>query len=117
MWAAETLRHAVNPIPEESAELAKLLSSTAYDVSYWAATMIGRLGRRNGNLTEVVDALVACIEQSPSLATRERAVAAISQIGPAAAPASRVLRSTTQSDSPRLRRLATEAVRRIGVAA
>ncbi len=116
MWASEALESAVVAQPEEVADLVTLLRESGDgEVSYWSATLLGRLGRHSG---DAVTALEHCLRTSMYLPARERAAWALSQIGSAAAPAMPALRIAAVDGPPRLKRLAIEALEAIrGVAA
>ena len=107
MWAAEALESSVTPRAEEVASLVDLLT-TASDGEhvYWAATMLGRLGRAAAS---AVDALDRCLRDSLYLPGRERAAWALRQIGTPAASAVPTLQRVAISGPPRLQRLATQA--------
>jgi HEAT repeat protein len=117
MWAADAMETSVEPQPADVPELISLLEksiggSVAHgEVGYWAATMLGRLGSDGAAAPA---ALEHCLRNSPQLAARERAVWALSQIGPQAIVALPALQQAmTETKHPRLQRLATEASRRI----
>lgn len=112
MWAAEAMENAVSPTPPEAPELAQLLiDSSDGEICYWAATMLGRLG---GHATTAVNALEMCLLHGDYLAARERAVWALSQIGPAATVTLPSLaRISRENHHPRLQRLALLAIERL----
>ncbi len=116
MWAAEALEAAVMPSPAEAPELSELLLRTEDgEVAYWAATLLGRLGH---HAACGVMALEKCLSCSMFLPARERAAWALSQIGVAATPAMPALRQAANQGTPRLKRLAIQALEAIrGVAA
>jgi HEAT repeat protein len=98
--------------PDASAvpTLMKYLASEQSGGSYWAATLLGRLGPQASPATE---ALVAALLDHGSLATRERAAWAIGKIGAAAKSAIPALQQMLQSGMPRLSRLAETAIQSI----
>lgn len=111
MWSAEALEVAVRPDPSEVPGLIELLKRAVDgEICYWAATMLGRLGVDAG---VAVGALESCLRESMYLPARERAAWALSQIGPAASVAVPTLNQAVESAPPRLRRLASEAIRSI----
>jgi HEAT repeat protein len=115
-WAADSLETMGAPRSFDLPEIVELLSE-AYDgeVAYWAATMLGRLGPSAHPATDV---LARTIRFSKYLPVRERAAWALGQIGPRAAGATLILRETSENATPRLRRIATEALESIrGMAA
>jgi hypothetical protein len=114
MWASEALESAVQPDPSELLRLIHLLESTRdSEICYWAATMLGRLGREAAASARVLD---RCVRKSMYLPARERAVWALSQIGPAAEIAIPTLTEAAQTGPARLQRLATETLRRVNEA-
>lgn len=112
MWAAEAMENSVQASPADVGELISLMEqSPDGEVCYWSATMLGRLGIQ---AAASLPALENCMLHSEYLAARERAVWAISQIGPAATAAIPTLRKTSRElNHPRLQRMAAEAIRRL----
>lgn len=99
------------PDPELLDGLTPLLTDEEADVAYWAATLIGRLGP---DAAAAVPALIAALQNSPHQNVRQRAVWALSAIGPGAASATDTLRVAASGDDPRLARLAQGALTAIG---
>ncbi|KAA1262525.1 hypothetical protein LF1_50900 [Rubripirellula obstinata] len=115
MWAAEALERAIQPSADEISSLIKVLEENEEgEVRYWAATMLGRLG---GAAAQAGQALSDCLDKSLHLPARERSAWALCQIGEAAAVAKDSLSKAAEDAPPRLKRLATEALKRIGEAA
>jgi hypothetical protein len=107
-WACEALETVIVPMPNEVLSLITLLRETNDgEIEYWTATMLGRLGPVAANATAV---LASCLLDSRSLAARERAAWALSEIGPAARSAMNALRQIGSDDPPRLQRLAASAI-------
>lgn len=79
--------------------------------AYWAATLLGRLGKC---AHPAVPALAAALAHSNLVPVRERCAWALGRIGAAASPALPVLQAAAHSDYPRLARLAKEALAAIG---
>ncbi|TWT85713.1 hypothetical protein Pla123a_05200 [Posidoniimonas polymericola] len=75
--------------------------------AYWAATLIGRLGPAGAPAAAQLAETAAA--QRP-IAVRERAVWAISKIGPPASGCREALEPLTESPQPRLARLAKQAL-------
>lgn len=98
------------PPVEQLPELAKLASHESGDVAYWAATLIGRLQAAGAPATS---ALAQALEGSSIEAARERAAWALGEIGPGAKDALAGLQKAAASGSPRLARLAQQAIERI----
>jgi len=88
-------------------DLVVLTESEAGDVAYWAATLLGRLG---AVAAPAVDPLTRLAVSQRPLAARERAVWALGEIGPPAADAAPTLELLSESDQPRLARLAKTAL-------
>lgn len=115
MWAAEALETAIKPLPMDIEALIQALDpGDDVDICYWAATMLGRLGTE---ASVAAAALEKCLAESMYLPARERAAWALCQLGPSARSATETLRRTAQDAPPRLKRLATEALRILGEAA
>ena len=106
-WANAALEELGPPRKEDLQPLAHLLADCHETVSYWAATLLGRL---EAEAAPAVPDLIHVAQQSTSLAVRQRAVWALGRIGPAAAAAVPVLKEATTSHNPRLARLAAEAL-------
>ncbi|WP_040352962.1 HEAT repeat domain-containing protein [Blastopirellula marina] len=102
--ALETLE---TPSPEDAPALAQLMASSAADVRFWAATLLGRLGE---SAEEQASELLAAITSDPAIAVQQKAVWAIDQIGVRTASAKAALEQATKSTDPRLARLATKAL-------
>jgi hypothetical protein len=115
MWAAEALERAIEPSEDEIASLIHVLELAGDgEVCYWAATMLGRIGAAAASAGP---ALSDCLEQSLYLPARERSAWALCQMGDAAIVARDSLSKAAQNAPPRLKRLANEALKRIGEAA
>lgn len=84
-----------------------LLEHPGPDVSYWAATVIGRMGRAAG---EAATPLARLLQSDAAAASRQRAAWALERIGPAAASALPALQEAAQQGDPRLARLARGAI-------
>ncbi len=119
MWAAEALERTITPTANDVTPLIEQLktaleSAEDGEISYWAATMLGRLG---GDASGAAEALRGCLDDSMYLPARERAVWALCQIGDAAAIAKESLQRVAKDSPPRLKHLANEALRRLEKAA
>ncbi|MCC9604371.1 HEAT repeat domain-containing protein [Blastopirellula sp. JC732] len=102
--ALETLE---TPAIEDASALAQLMSSSAADVRFWAATLLGRLGP---SAERQAPALLAAITGDQAIPVQQKAVWAIDQIGVRTASAKAALEQAAQSTDPRLARLATKAL-------
>jgi HEAT repeat protein len=98
------------PAVEDVGSLAALLSDSAADAGYWAATLLGRL---KANAAPAVPLLSAAVTGSTAMPVRQRAVWALGRIGPPAGPALDALKQAAASDDPRLARLAQRAIEQI----
>ncbi len=97
------------PPPELLPELVGLLEDDRADTAYWAATLLGRLGR--AAVAAVSPLTTAAAEKSHNLAVRERCVWALGRIGPPASRAVPLLETlAAAADSPRISRLASESI-------
>ena len=111
--AATALERSVQPTSVETpALIAALADVSDGEISYWAATLLGRLGQQ---AMEATGALCVCLQESSFLAARERAAWALLKIGPAASEAISVLKSVSETAPPRLRKLCQNAIGEIGV--
>ena len=106
-----TLEDLGPPTRETVDALGELLQSASADVAYWAATMLGRLGRE---ASSAADALAAVLSDSPALHVRERAAWALGQIRAGSATVRAALAKATASTDKRLARLAQEALDALG---
>ena len=100
--------------PPDAGDVARLLpflASADQDVVYWAITLLGRLG---SDARAAVSPLVAMLGESVPLAARERAAWALGRIGREAGEARSALHSLAAGKSPRLARLAAEALKEMG---
>jgi HEAT repeat protein len=95
------------PAPADVQALTELLADANADVAYWAATLLGRLG---ADAAGSVPALVKILAQCDAQSVRERAAWALGQIGPTAKDAVEALEEAAKHPSPRLARLAQEAL-------
>lgn len=103
----------LGPPPAESiVSLKKFLSTSGGDINsaYWAATLLGRLG---ADAAAATDALAQFASSQSELAARERCVWALGEIGPAAKNALPVLTKLTSAATPRIARLALQAIEQI----
>jgi HEAT repeat protein len=110
-YAVAALEEMGPPRIEDTDLLAALLSDSAADVGYWAATLLGRL---EANAATAVPTLTAAVTSSEDSSVRQRAAWALGQIGPPAAPALDVLKKAAGGGDARLARLAQRAVEQIG---
>ncbi len=108
--AAGALEGLGPPPPEQLTELATRLSQGSAEIGYWAATLIGRLESAAAPATA---ALIGALQSASDLALRERAAWALGQIGPGAKSALESLSRAANSGSPRLARLAEQAIEQI----
>ncbi|TWT29493.1 HEAT repeat domain-containing protein [Blastopirellula retiformator] len=95
------------PATEDASALSQLMSSSATDVRYWAATLLGRIGP---SAERQAPALLVAITSDQTTAVQQKAVWAIDQIGVRTASAKAALEQASQSSDPRLARLATKAL-------
>jgi HEAT repeat protein len=109
-YAAAALEEMGPPEVEDVGSLAALLSDSAADAGYWAATLLGRL---EANAVPAVPLLAAAVTGSTNMSVRQRAAWALGKIGPPAGPALNALKQAATSDNPRLARLAHRAIEQI----
>ncbi len=111
-FVANVLEELGPPQIEQLAELVGMLEDTNADVGYWAATLLGRLGKTGKDA--VPPLIEVATKISADLAVRQRAVWALGKIGRPAAAATAVLEQIVQAnENARLSRLATTAIERI----
>jgi HEAT repeat protein len=99
------------PAPDQIKPLAELAADCSSDVAYWAVTL---LGRATSSAAVAVPNLIQVLESDADLPVRERAVWALSEIGPAAKSAAAALQTAANSPDARLARLAKKALETIG---
>lgn len=109
-WAVGALEELGPPAADDIPALAELLADEGTNVAYWSATLLGRLGE---NAERAAAQLAAALAGHRDLAVRQRAAWALGRIGPRAVTAKDVLAAASESDDPRLARLAAEALQRI----
>jgi HEAT repeat protein len=105
-WVVSALEQLGPPAEEDLPALIKLLDAAELS-AYWAVTLLGRLRER---AAPAVPQLTECVEQSPHLPVRQRAIWALGQIGSAARAAALVLQQAAASPDARTARLAREAI-------
>jgi len=109
-WATSALESLGPPRAADAGKLSKLLADPKPDTAYWAATLLGRL---EADAAMEVPQLASALDSHPEPAVRERAAWALGQIGPRAASSLPALELAAADSSPRLSRLAREAIARI----
>ena len=107
VWVTAALEEIGPAAGEQVDELIPLLTDTSSEVSFWAATL---LGRAEAAAAPAVGALARLVGESPQRSTRERAAWALGKIGPAAATALPALHTAAASNEPRLSGLAKAAL-------
>ncbi len=105
--AAGTLESLGPPASGDVTALAELLEAGHGDIAYWAATLLGRIG---AEAAAAIPALVKTLAKEDSPSARERAAWALGQIGVAKKDAIDALQKAAEHASPRLARLAQEAL-------
>ena len=118
-WAVEAIQRSIKPSPDEATQLCELLGSTTHSLQVECiARTLGTIGTDCKNPAVAAESLHAAFQRIDhgQTTTRERLVWALAQFGSAAQVASQSLKQTAQNSSPRLQRLATEALRRLDAA-
>ena len=116
-WAIEVIKRSLVPEPDEVVPLCDLMetSQNASQVEH-AALMLGKLGNGSESAEKVAVVLLDAFKRIQHTSARERIVWALAQLGPAAMVAEEALKQTVEDASPRLKRMATEALRRLSAA-
>ena len=110
--AAQALESSLQPSLVEVPTLIALLADRSDgEISYWAATMLGRLGQE---AVDAAPALCDCVTSSSFLPARERAVLALRSIGTAAGDSVPALQAVSEVAPARLQHLCREAIGKIG---
>ncbi len=110
--AAQALESSLQPsLVEVPALIALLADRSDGEISYWAATMLGRLGQE---AVDAAPALCDCVTSSSFLPARERAVLALHSIGTAAGDSVPALQAVSEVAPARLQHLCREAIGKIG---
>ena len=113
--AAQALESSLQPsLVEVPALIALLADRSDGEISYWAATMLGRLGQA---AVDAAPALCDCVTSSSFLPARERAVLALHSIGTAAGDSVPALQAVSEVAPARLQHLCREAIGKIGAGA
>ncbi len=105
-WAVAALEEMGPPPLESLAELEKLAASEDELVAVWAVTLIGRL---ESDAADAESLLVRLLEESESLAVRQKAAWALGQLNASSDAAVAALKRASQSEDKRLARLAADA--------
>ncbi len=109
--AAQVLESSIRPSLVELPGLIALLADRSDgEISYWAATLLGRLGKE---AVEATPALCDCLTSSSFLPARERAVLALHSIGSAASDSILTLSAVSEVAPARLRQLCRDAMNEI----
>ena len=106
-WAAAALEDIGAPPVDSVDALESLVSSSDPLVSYWAVTLLGRLGV-DASRSQVI--LGKAVSDSPHPSVQERAAWALGKIGATEASVVESLKKAAASDSPRLASLASRGV-------
>ncbi len=121
-WALEAIKRSIVPLPEEVATLGNLMVRSDHSMQIESiALMLGRIGSVPETDPETAAVLLETLQRVQSLSARERIVWALAQLGlaqlgSAASVAEVVLQQTLVDAPPRLKRLATETLRRLSAA-
>lgn len=106
-WASDALQ-TLEVLPRELADqVAKSCLSPHAPVAAWACKLLTKLG---SEATNYQSAIVACLNEHPVLSTRQQAALALASVPELGSVAIEALRRAADSDDPRLKRLATNAL-------
>ncbi|MDA7858955.1 HEAT repeat domain-containing protein [Mariniblastus sp.] len=106
-WAASALEDLGAPSVDSVDALEPLVNSPKPLVGYWAATLLGRLGKTASRSQTI---LGKAVSDSPHLSVQERAAWALGKVGATEASVVESLKRAAASKSPRLASLATRAL-------
>lgn len=106
-WAAAALEDIGAPPVDSVDALESLVSSSDPLVSYWAVTLLGRLGV-DASRSQII--LGKAVSDSPHPSVQERAAWALGKIGATEVTVVESLKKAAASDSPRLASLASRAL-------
>ena len=106
-WAVAALEGLGPPPTESIQDLTQLVSSCDSLTAYWAITL---LGRAEEDATTCQDELSAALMDSSAPSVRERAAWALGKIQATSPAATAALENASNSDQPRLARLAKTAL-------
>ena len=109
-WLTSALESLGPPPAAQVNELAALLDHPSGDVTYWAATLLGRLEQQ---AAPAAAALTKLLADGKHLPAQQQAAKALGQIGPAAASSAAALERAASSGDKRLARLAGEALAKV----
>ncbi len=109
-WAVAALENMGPPAIDMQTQLEELAISKDSLVSYWAITLLGRLG---ATATSSQKVLSQVLSNSEDLSVRERAAWSLGQIGVTIDDAVKALEQAEGAGEPRLSRLAKEALLQI----
>ncbi|QDU95763.1 HEAT repeat domain-containing protein [Lignipirellula cremea] len=109
-YVTSALENLGPPPTNQLGHLVPMLQDENLDIGYWAATLLGRLGRIGGPAAE---SLADVLQHSTHTVVRERSAWALGEIGKEASVALDQLHRTAQGSEPRLARLAQEAIEKI----
>ena len=107
VWAVAALEELGPPSRDNVDPLIKLIPDQQTIVAYWAITLLGRLGE---TAVAAEPALADRVLNSTDIAVRERAVWALSKMGPQSNSAMEALQVVADSDSHRLASMAQAAL-------
>jgi len=110
-WVVAALEEIGPPPVADLNDLVELLPTGPPDVSYWAATLLGRLGAEGAR---AVPPLISTLEGNSDIIVRQRAAWALGKIGRPASAGLPALKAAVASGQPRLAKLAEEAIKKIG---
>lgn len=105
-WAVAALEELGPPPADQLPQLIELLDSKSPLVAYWAATLLGRLGR---GAQPALAPLAKALSPSRPLEVRQQAAWALGEIGSGGVAREALQAASTDSD-PRLARLARAAL-------
>ena len=109
-WSVAALEEIGAPDPADVQELISLIHADSEDVSFWAVTLLGRLGESGSG---GVQALAGVLANHSRLSVQQRAAWALGRLGPVAATALPALQAAAAGADARLARLAQRSIDQI----
>ncbi len=106
-WASDALQTIQTTPHEMAATIAEQCANANAGIAAWACKLLTKTGSR---ASEFQAAIAACLRNHSELHARQQAAQALSEISGLSPASITALEEATQSNDPRLKRLATQAL-------